>query len=400
MQRDRLNRWRRRWTPLLLAAAAPLLNGCGFDVPYVLGAAAGQLNLLAKARPIDEAIASGDLPPETEAKLSVILDVRAYAGDVLSLHVGDNFQKWYDSQGEPVLFNISASRKDAFAPYTWSFPFVGSFPYIGYFNAAAANKEFDKLVADGYDAWMYEVDAYSGISVIPNLILSPMLKRPDISIVETVIHELLHSTVWKANATSFNESLATFYGRTGAVQYLRDRYPDNPELIQEAMDYYEDTDRFANFLLSVYDDLDMLFQSDLTPEEKAAGRAEVIAAADQRFADDVLPLMHVPENYQWATDLPVNNAWMLGIRRYNLELGVFQQVFEATGEDWNAALEWFQTASKVDDPYTYLQERLANTEPSSRDVKTNRSTYSSRFNSVEALAHRRGVAVPARRGLR
>jgi len=372
--RDRLNRGRRIWTPLLLSAVAALLGGCGFDVPYLLGAAAGQLELLAKAKPIDDAIASGDLPPATEAKLSVILDVREYAGRVLSLHVGNNFQKWYDSQGKPVLFNISASRKDAFAPYTWTFPFVGSFPYIGYFNGTAANKEYHKLVADGYDAWMYEVDAYSGISLVPNLILSPMLKRPDISIVETVIHELLHSTVWKANATSFNESLATFYGRTGAIHYLRDRYPDNPELIQEAMDYYEDTDRLSNFLLSVYDDLDTLFQSDLTSQEKVDGRAEVIAAADQRFVDEVLPLMHVPENYQWATDLPINNAWMLGIRRYNLELGVFQQVFEATGEDWDAALAWFQAASKADDPYAYLQERLANPGASSTGTATNLST--------------------------
>jgi len=366
MLRRAVNHYRNLTTPTILVSLAIVVPGCGVDVNYLLGAASGQWDLLVKAVPIEDAIASGTLPEETGEKLSVILDVREYAGEVMALNVGANYRKFYDSGGAPVLFNISASRKEAFAPKLWRFPFFGAFPYIGYFDELAADAEYDSLVDEGLDVFVYEVDAYSGIGFIPNLILSPMLERSDIGIVETVIHELLHSTVWKVDATSFNESLATFYGRTGAVHYLRDRYPDDPELIDEALSFYEDSDRFTNFLLSVYEELDAYYSSDLSSAEKIEGREALVAAAGERFAAEVQPRMNRPERYEWAVDLPVNNAWMLGIRRYNLELELFEQVFADTGEDWHAALERFRTASRADDPYAYLRESLAESTASAR----------------------------------
>ena len=63
--------------------------------------------------------------------------------------------------------------------------------------------------------------------------------------------------------------------------------------------------------------------------------------------------------YEWVQNLPINNAWLLGVRRYNLELDVFQDLFTATGEDWTVSLQLFRAAAAESDPYAYLRTWLA-----------------------------------------
>ena len=343
---------------VVLLTGSALLGGCGVDLAYLIPAAAGQIKLLWRSVPIGVAIGDGHLTGDQVAKLEAIQHARAYARDVMGLSVENNFTKFYDSGGKPVAFNVSACRKDAFKPRLWRFPIVGTVPYLGFFERAAADAKFDQLAGEGLDVFMYEIEAYSGLGYIPNLVLSPLLERSEIQIVETILHELLHSTIWRPNDTSFNESLATFYGRTGTVEYLADRYPDHPELVQEAIGLFEDTDRYTDFMLTLFNDLDTFYSSDLATEDKIAGREAVYQAGRDRFATEVQHLMNRPERYDWVRNLPTNNAWMLGVRRYNLDLEVFQQVFTATGRDWVASLQVFRDAAGRSDAYGYLRAWL------------------------------------------
>ena len=343
---------------LFLSCATLLAGGCGIDFGYLLPAAAGQVSILSDSVPIEDAISQGRLTEDQLAKLDLIQDVRAYARDIMGLNVEGNYTRFYDSGGEPVAFNVSASRKDAFEPHLWWFPIVGTVPYLGFFDRPAADAEFDRLVLEGFDVLMYEIQAYSGIGFLPNIVLSPMLERSEVTIVDTIFHELLHSTVWRPNDTSFNESLATFYGRTGAARYLADRYPDQPEIIQEAVEVFDDIDRYTDFMLTLFHELDAFYSSDLSTQDKIAGREAIYRAGRERFATEVQPLMNWPERYDWVADFPANNAWMLGIQRYNLDLEVFEQVFAATGENWSASLELFRDAAGRTDPYDYLRAWL------------------------------------------
>lgn len=358
---------------IFLLGGIALGGGCGIDFAYLVPAAVGQIRLLLSSVPIAEAIERGRLSEAQFAKLEMIQDVRAYARDVMELNVGNNFTEFYDSGGSPVAFNVSACRKDVFEPRLWWFPIVGTVPYLGFFNRAAAEAKFDKLAEDGLDVFMYEIDAYSGIGLIPNIILSPMLERSETSIVQTVFHELLHSTIWRKNDTSFNESLATFYGRAGAVSFLTNRYPDQPGVVREAIERFEDVDRYTDFILSLFDELDSFYLSALSTEEKIAEREAIYQAGRERFAAEVQPLMNQPERYGWVRTLPANNAWMLGVQRYNLELDVFERVFAAVAEDWLGALEIFRDAASRSDPYGYLRawlnssEGLTGTTPSKLD---------------------------------
>ncbi len=343
-----------------------LLIGCGIDTGYLLPAAAGQLYILVHMTPVEKAIAEGKLTDAQIEKLELIQDVRDFASDVVGLNAGDNYTTFYDAGDQPVAFNVSASRKDAFEPKIWSFPLVGDVPYLGFFDEELALERRDDLEADGYDVFIYQIDAYSGLGFYANPILSPMLDRPAANLIDTVIHELLHSTIWRPNDTSFNESLATFVGRTGAVQYIAEKWADEPERVEAALARFEDVDRYNAFMLSLYEELANYYASDLDSEAKIAGRGTVFQTGRDRFMAEVLPLMNVPENYTWVENLPENNAFMLGVRRYNLDLQAFQRVFDAANQDWGEAMTAYRQAAQADDPYAFLDGWPASARGSAR----------------------------------
>lgn len=365
--------------------------GCDVDFGYLIPAAAGQLKLIQEMVSIEDAVASGKLTPEQIGKLELIQDVRSYAGAVVGLKIENNYTMFYDAGDMPVAINLSASRKDELRPKLWSFPIVGTVPYLGYFNLEAAIERRKQLESEGWDVFVYQIDAYSAVGFFPNPVLSPMLERDDVNLVETVMHELLHATIWRTNDTPFNESLATFVGRRGAEAYFADRFPDQGSFIEGSREQFEDIDRFTAFMLGVVDDLDEYYSSGLTSSTRIAGREFVIRGAGKRFERDILPLLNHPEPYTWIPDqLPINNAWFLGIRRYNLDLDVFDEVFEATGGDWDTSLALFREAANRPLPYDYLREWLA-----SGDVATAAKINSATSNSIESS---RGASSAANRG--
>ncbi len=339
---------------LVATSGGLLCGGCGVDLGYIFGVAVGQIDILLHSVPIACALESGDLSEEQVGKLELIRDVREYARDAIGLSVGDNYTKFYDSSGNPVAYNVSACRKDAFEPRLWTFPIVGTLPYLGFFSRSERDAKVEELEAQGYDVSTYEVDAYSGLNFFPTVVMSPMLERSVISLTDTVIHELLHSTIWHANDVPFNESLATFFGRTGAIKYFQDRYSDQPELVQQATATFEDSDRYSDFALTLFNDLNEYYSSELSSDEKISGRESVYQAGRDRFAAEVQPLMNCPECYDWVQHLPTNNAYMMGVKRYNLDLGVFERVFSAASEDWATSIQLFREAAAEADPYAYL----------------------------------------------
>ena len=345
--------------PSAILVAVWLLAGCDVDLNYILSSALEQSAMSRHAVPLEEAIAEGDLTDEQVAKLELIIDAREYARSVIGLDVGRNYERFYDSDGEAVAFNVSASPKDAFDPYIWRVPVVGAVPGLGFLDRALAEREARKRADEGLDVFMFEVDAYSLLGFTSDLVLAPMLERSNISIAETIFHELLHGTIWRRGDADFDESLATFVGRTAALEFFAVHYPEQPELVQEAAEYFEDADCFSDAMLALYEELDGYYgRTDLSSAEKIEGRQAVFDAGGLRFQDEVLPLMNRPERYEWATSITANNAWMLAIRRYHLDLDVFGQVHSATGGDWGATLDVFGAAARDSDPYGYLRRWL------------------------------------------
>jgi len=335
------------------------IAGCGLDVGYALPAVFGQLNILLNARPVDQVLASDTLTDQQRSKIELIVDVRAFARDNIGLTVDNSYVQYYDSGDRPVAYNVSAARRDAFEPLTWTFPFVGTVPQLGYFDRCLLDAKIAELTNLGYDVFAYELDAYYLGPFLPNPITSTMLERDEINLVSTVIHELTHATVGRASNTAadadFNESLATFVGQTGAVEYYENRFPGDAARVQAAREQFEDEARYADFIDELYNQLAAFYGSDLTSDEKVSGREAIFEAARARFASEVQPLMHDPARYDFVLDLRLSNAYMLLEHRYNLSLDAFDAVYQATGRRWPQTLSVYrEAAATAGDPFAYL----------------------------------------------
>jgi len=352
----------RRW---LLAAAVGLmaLAGCGpyglFEWNYVISAGGGHLGVLALAVPIDQGLEDPTLTDEQRDKLAVVIAARDYAGQVIGLNVGDNYQTFVNLHGEPLAWNLSASPKDAIEAYMWDLPIVGTISYLGFFTLDEATAERDRLVAEQYDTLIYEVDAYSTLGILPDPVTTALLKRPVYGLADTIFHELTHATVYSGRNTVFDESVAVFVARTATRAFLDDRYGPDSDMVREARDNYEDTDRFNAFLADLRRQLEQLYSSDLSREEKIAAREPIFDAARQRVGDELLPQMHHPELYEQYTEFNFNNAFILVNARYNTDLDLFAAVYEQAGRDWSRTLDRLRQAAASADPFAFLQQHLA-----------------------------------------
>lgn len=346
----------RRWLAgLLLAAVSPGFAGCG-TTSYALRAVLDEIRFLSSAVPIEKALDDPTLTEDQRDKLRLIVKARDYAEQVIGLRVGGSYRQFVNLHGGSLTWNLSASRKDRFEPYVWNIPIAGAYPYLGYFKLDDAKAERDRLVALGYDTYIYEVDAFSTLGLLPDPVASPLLRRTIGSLADTVMHELTHNTIWRPGDSTFNESLANFVGRAAGLEFLTLEYGSDAEVIRQTRESNEDIERFNTFLLGLVDELRALYDSDLPAGEKIERRKPMFEAARERFADQVLPLMHNRNGFRSFTEKTINNAFLLVTVRYNSGQDVFDRVFAKVGGDWTTALAVFRQAAADADPFAFLEE--------------------------------------------
>ncbi|NLX21906.1 MAG: aminopeptidase [Phycisphaerae bacterium] len=342
-------------TVVLSAGLVTGLGGCGCnELGYVTSAALGELDLLLSAVPIEQGLDDPTLDDEAREKLQLVLLARDYAEEVIGLNVGNSYRTFVNLHGEPLAWNLSASRKDAIEAYYWRLPVVGPISYLGYFEFDQVEAERDRLVELGYDTFIYELDAYSTLGWLPDPVTSAMFRRGIISLVDTVIHELLHNTIYRADNPVFSESLAVFVGRTGAIEFLGEQFGEGSDWAQRAGNTYQDSDRFNLYLAELRAELETLYGSDLGREEIIQARQPVFENARTRIAEELLPELFYPESYEPYTTVTLNNAFLLVNVRYNSDLELFEEVFELVDRDWKRALAVFRQAAAASSPFAYM----------------------------------------------
>lgn len=340
------------WLPLLLA-------GCPPQVEYVFRQGLGQFEVIQTSRPIDEVLAGDELSAEVRQKLELVVTAREFARQQLGLRVGGSYALYHETSGNPVAWNVSAARRAALVPRSWSFPIIGSIDYLGYFSEADALAAAERLQTEGYDTYVYPVDAYSTLGYFPDPVHSSFLNRSDGSLVETVIHELAHNTVYAAGQSTFNESLATFIGRRGARLFFEQRGAAGAAQIERLRKIYEDQALITQWMLGFEQRLREYYARDVPAEAKIAGRDELFAAARTEFVEQVKPRLNWPDGYPQYENLPVNNAFVLLYRRYNLDLDVFEAAYQAVAGEFAGFLEMLRAATEQADPFAALRAAAA-----------------------------------------
>ena len=213
---------------LLLAGlllAGGLSTGC-----YYSHLASGQLDLIWSRRPLEDVLDDKAIPARTRTLLVVVPLVRAYAS-ALGLEVGDQYTSFVDWPGDRIVTTLVRTRPRSIEPIGFWFPFVGRLPYKGYFDRERAERDALRLREDdAYDVCVSGVAAYSTLGWLDDPVTSPMLRRGAATLVETLLHELVHATAFVSEDVDFNESVAQFIGQEAAVRFFAERGATLPEI--------------------------------------------------------------------------------------------------------------------------------------------------------------------------
>jgi predicted aminopeptidase len=194
-------------------------------------------------------------------QLEYIGAVRRFAVDSLGLRDTRNYTTYYDQQGKPLLWVLTASEAFRIKPYLWSFPVVGNVSYKGFFQKTAGEHEAHLLEESGYDIDYGEVGAWSTLGWFRDPILSGMLRRGEGRLAELIIHEMTHATLYVPGQVDFNENLASFIGEQGARRFLRSHFGEEATETVRYRDFLHDYNALARHLVRGTHWLDSIYQT-------------------------------------------------------------------------------------------------------------------------------------------
>ena len=319
---------------------ALLVGGCGAG--YVARAGYEEARILWRRQPIAEVLAQPDLDPATRAKLELVEPVRAFARDQLGLHVGGSYTSVATVDADQVVHVVTAAPRTRLQPLTWWFPIVGRVPYRGYFDEADAKAFAAELDREGDDTMVRPAVAFSTLGWFDDPILSTMLRDDASGLVETLIHELTHSTRYVPGQVAFNESFAMFVGLNGAERFFTAR--GDADTAARVAARWADAQTFSTALAEVVAKLQQAYAAPIDEPARQALFAE---------------LQHEVEQRAWRTQeysafwrRPINNAVVVHDQLYGERLPLFAAALACHQDDLRATIAAILAElDRHDDPY-------------------------------------------------
>lgn len=326
---------------LLGSSLVATATGC-FETGYLLQAGEGQLDLVCRARDIDRVLDDPDTRPEVKAQLEEVPRIKAFATSY-GLVPTSSYEDYVELDRPVAVWVVSAAPPLSFESKTWSFPIVGSVPYLGWFDRYDANDHASKLAAEGWDVELRGASAYSTLGWFRDPVLSSMLGDGTDGtggLAEVILHESLHATVYVKGQSSFNEGLATFVGDHLAIAYLGNRFGESSAELAAYVDGEAQGEKRTARFRKAFTDLDTLYKSKLSTEEKLARKKAYLA--------DLRQELHLRR--------PVSNATLAGFRAYHGGSKAFEKLFAACGSDMRRMIQASRTVKETDFPAPQTQK--------------------------------------------
>jgi predicted aminopeptidase len=300
----------------VLALASMLLSGC-----YLLQAAGGQYELIHSARSLKSVVRDPATSPRVKELLLQVPGIKHY-GQQRGLRPTQNYDHYVDLHRSAAVYVVQACAPLEFTPRRWTFPIVGSVPYLGYFDEQAARRFASELEKDEQlDVTVRTASAYSTLGWFRDPVLSTMIPEgPDAlgELVNVILHESVHATVYVEDQSAFDESLASFVADHLTRDYLLTRLgPDAPE----TKAWFEGEERGARYLAALriaHEDLKAVYASNASREEKLAQKEARYLALQK----------------QLGARRKYNNADLAGIRTYDSGRAAFERLLARCHSWW------------------------------------------------------------------
>ena len=309
---------------------------------YLVKQGHGQIQLRLNQVSLNEAVEQ-----ETKEKIRHLLlavpKIKAYAVARIGLQQNENYTAYYATSNSAITFVVTACKKTELIPHTWWFPILGSVPYKGFFEKSDALALARELQQKGLDTWVFGAVAYSTLGWFDDPVTTPMLRRGYYNLVETIIHEMTHSTLYIKGQGQFNEQLASFVAQKGTVQYFREF-----NILSDAslIEIKEKRDRKRAFSLIVKEtipSLDELYDSELPFHKKMAERERIFSRLTKR-ASEMFPGIP-PEAWKF------NNARILQYRRYESDAEFLNEIWQKSEQQWDRF--WVNVRGYAREKYNY-----------------------------------------------
>jgi predicted aminopeptidase len=316
----------RRWLfpslALLFALAAPACR-----VGYLAQLGAGQLRTLLDRQPLDDKTLARLSEPERQA-VEELHDALRF-GASLGLARTTSYRHLIDRGPNGAVQVVVAAPVDRLEPVTWWFPITGRISYRGFFELSRAQLFADGLAADGYDVYVRPALLYSTLGVFDDPIPRELLSWERSERIATVLHELVHETVFVPGDPDYNEGLASFIERRATLEYLA---PDPGATLHARRDF-EDEDRFAALLARLEGELVTAYASAGSAGAARLAREPIFARYQQQ---EYQALAWSTSRYARFPDAQLSNAWLVARRTYLGALPCFERELDALGGDLRA----------------------------------------------------------------
>ncbi len=325
--------------PVFVSFLALSLSGCS-TVKYLIQATQGQLALSNRARPISDVLKDERTPPRIRQLLAEVELIKKY-GEQNGIKPTNNYTEYVQLDRSAAVYVVSACEQLKFVSKEWKFPIVGRFPYLGWFDLEEAKKLAAELKAEGWDVDLRGASAYSTLGWFRDAVLSTMIPEGEQAIgdlVNVVIHESVHATLYLSGQAYFNESVASFVAdqltgpyldrRAGAVAAVAGspglesialvepgRAVSRERLIYENAE--RDGDRRRKRLHETYDELAALYASSDSDALKLEKKNAILSKVKQELG------------YKHE----ISNATLIQFKEYHTGQSDFEAVWKACGGD-------------------------------------------------------------------
>ena len=338
---------------VLLALVVFTTSGC--KLGYLLRSATHQASLLRKREPIDKALNNSLLSEDDKRKLHLIEKARDFAETELGLKHTKNYQTFVLLEHPYVSYVVNAAPKNKLEHFLWRYPIVGNLPYKGFPTPEEAKQEAGALQKDGLDTFVRGVSAYSTLGWFKDPIFSSMLRYPDHDLVNTIIHETVHATVFIKSQADFNERLAVFIGNLGTELFYKKYEGEQSPTLSKIKDENHDQKLFSEFITKELSELSNWYTAH--PSFAEDERAKRFDQIKQNFKTELAPKLKSTE-YSRFTQAEFNNAFLMNYQLYEQDLSDFEKIYDKLERNFTKLLDYCKSLEGSDDPASQLKSDI------------------------------------------
>ena len=314
---------------LWLLTALTALAGC--QSGYYLHVSRGHLELMAARQPVSKVLAGTAITPAQREQLELSAALLDFAGTELALPADRVYRDYVALQHDWVVWNLFAAPEFSLTPHQWCYPLLGCAGYRGYFSLSRADREQQRLEANGLEVYGAGAIAYSTLGWFRDPLTSAMLQGDDLWFAELLFHELVHRRFYLKGDTRFNESLATAVAREGVRRWLAAH--GDPQRIQIMEQRDAARRQFLQLVATARQELQQLYQSGVDRPTLRAGKQDIAAALRQRYQQALVQTPALAGYQDWFAG-PLNNAQLNMVSDYHDQVPLFDAALLECGGHW------------------------------------------------------------------